>query len=414
MNRLSHTPRASLRRLLSWSALAALLSASGLGLAQPGDPAAEGQALYDRARAAEAEGKLEEACNLYAESDAQAADEWVRLDLARCLEKKGDTAAAIDAYERVAEMGGDKAHEAREQARRLRGGEDEEPAPGPRATEAEPLPPPPAVEEQRHGPDPQHYVFSDFIDTRLTWTIGDDDVLHATGETVPLSPNVSIGDRRRYRLFFDNLNSVFAGRENITHLVLYKKMPGFIERLETEASMVLRFDLASLASGSNNLGASLYDSGSFIRLFYRTGDAEDSREGLGLTLFPIDTDRFRLGYLYDITWGGTNPRINQSIFPRIQGSSPGFKFQYDHELFYVFAGMKTAQIVQVEEILTPGTSEVETIRIGQTNYGFLGGGGVTLGDYVNLDVGGGYFQQGKFDLPDVLGEDVFTFGFSGR
>ena len=275
----------------------------------------------------------------------------------------------------------------------------------------EPPPPiaPPPVEPV------QPYAFSDFMDTRLTWTIGDDDVLHETGEVAPLSPNVSIGDRRRYRLFFDGLNSQFGGRENLTHLVLYKKMPGFIERFDTEASLVLRFDLASLASGSGNLNSSLYDAGSFIRVFYRLGeDKNDESTGIGLTLFPIDTDRFRLGYLYDISWGGTNPRINQSIFPRIQGSSPGFKLQFDHEFFYVYGGMKTAQIVQVEEILTPGTSEVEVIRVGQTNYGALAGAGANVTDYVNVDAGFGYFQQGKFDLPDVLGEDVFTFGISGR
>ena len=76
----------------------------------------------------------------------------------------------------------------------------------------------------------------DFMDTRLSWTFGDDDFLHPTGSSFPLSPSFSIGDRPQYRLFFDALNSRFAGRENLTHLVMYKKMPGFIPRLTTEAA----------------------------------------------------------------------------------------------------------------------------------------------------------------------------------
>ncbi|MBX3202524.1 MAG: hypothetical protein KF894_30640, partial [Labilithrix sp.] len=145
---------------------------------------------------------------------------------------------------------------------------------------------------------------SGFMDTRLTWTFGDDDFLHKTGELVPLSPTFSVGERPQYRLFFDNLNSRFSGRENLTHLVMYKKLPAFIENLTTEAALVLRFDLAQLAANTGNLNAALYDTGSYLRLFYATGGNE-GKTGLGLTFFPLDTDRMRLGYLYDLSWGGT-------------------------------------------------------------------------------------------------------------
>jgi hypothetical protein len=253
-----------------------------------------------------------------------------------------------------------------------------------------------------------------FMDTRLTWTFGDDDFLHKTGELVPLSPTFSVGDRPQYRLFFDNLNSRFAGRENITHLVMYKKLPSFIDNLTTEAALVLRFDLAQLAANTGNLNSALYDTGSYLRLFYQTGGTEKP-QGLGLTFFPLDTDRFRLGYLYDLTWGGTAASINQSIFPRIQGAAPGLKVQYDHEKFYVFGGFKTATIVQPEQVLNPGgESEVEVVRVGETNYGFLGGAGVDPLENLRVDVGGGFFQQGKFDLEDVRGKSVYTYGGSGR
>ena len=257
-----------------------------------------------------------------------------------------------------------------------------------------------------------------FMDTRLTWTIGDDDVLHSTGLAYPLSPRLSIGDRSQYRLFFDNLNSRFSGRENLTHLVMYKKLPGFIRNLETEAALVMRVDMAQLATNSNNLNTAFYDAGSYLRMFYVTKrgdeDAKTPDQGLDLMMFPLDTDRFRLGYLYDISWGGTAGYINQSIFPRIRGGSPGFKLQFQGDGFYVFGGLKTASIVQVQEVLSPGTNEVETIKIAETNYGFLGGGGVDFTRWLRLDVGGGYFQQGSFELPDVFGERVYTFGGSGR
>src|SRR5438045_2555579 len=224
------------------------------------------------------------------------------------------------------------------------------------------------------------------MDTRLSWTFGDDDVLHATGQAFPLSPDTSIGDRKQYRLFFDNLNSRVGGRENLTHLVLYKKMPGFVRGLDTEASLVLRFDIGALSTNTNNLNQALYDAGSYIRAFYHTGDV-NGKTGFGVTFWPLDTDRFRLGYLYDISWGGTNASINQSIFPRIQGRAPGAKFQYNGERWNAYFGFKTATIVQVEQTLVPGTSEVETIRLGQTNYGFLLGGAADPTDFLHFDVG---------------------------
>lgn len=386
----------------------------------PDEDQTEAERLAEEAREALADGNVSEACELFEKSVDLEADEDVQFELAQCLERDDKPSEAAKVYEAVASAEGARSAEAQRRAEAIRKAlEKPEPAPVTEPGDPEPgpkpIPLPKGVEPEKKEPASPDYKFSDFIDTRLTFTFGDDDIVHATGETVPLSPNASFGDRRRYRLFFDNLNSLFAGRENLTHLVLYSKMPSFIDNLDTEASVVLRFDLGNLASGSGSLNSALYDSGSFIRLFYHFDeDTKKDDFGLGLTMFPIDTDRMRLGWLYDISWGGTNARINQSIFPRIQGSSPGFKLQFKHPYFYLYGGMKTAQIVQVEEILTPGVSEVEVIRVGETNYGGLFGGGVKITDYANIDVGGGYFQQGKFDLPDVLGEDVFTFGVSAR
>jgi hypothetical protein len=264
------------------------------------------------------------------------------------------------------------------------------------------------------GLAPPGVNYSNFMDTRLAWTFGTDDVLHPTGQLIPLSPSASIGDRPQYQMFFDNLNSRYNGRENLTHLVMYKKMPGFVPHLTTEAAVVLRFDLDALASQTGNLNTALYDSGSYIRLFYNTNTNKPA-EGLSATFFPLDTDRFRLGYLYDISWGGTNPYINQSIFPSIVGSAPGLKVQYDQESFYAFAGFKTAQIVQPTQILGTGNiNDVEETSVANTNYGFLAGLGADPFTHLHLDGGTGYFQQGRFDLNDVRGRPVYTYGFSGR
>jgi hypothetical protein len=264
------------------------------------------------------------------------------------------------------------------------------------------------------GMAPPGVNYGNFMDTRLSWTFGDDDFLHRTGELIPLSPTFSVGDRSQYRMFFDSLNSRFSGRENLTHLVMYKRMPGFIDRLTTEAAVVLRFDMANLSANTGNLNTALYDAGSYIRIFYNTNPNKE-KEGISAVFFPLDTDRFRLGYLYDISWGGTAANINQSIFPRIQGSSPGMKIQFDHEKFYAFAGFKTATIIQPQQILNAGNqNDVELTRVGETNFGGLMGGGVDVSRNVRFDVGGGWFQQGKFDLDDVRGKSVFTRGLSGR
>jgi len=407
--------------------------------AQQDDTKASAAALRDRARASLTSGDIAGACQLFEQSyqasrapGGTVPSEEVLFDLADCHDQLGTKAQAATEFEQVGASASPRAAEARRRAAALRapavlpppplppsaqplGMPPPPPPPGGPLGDATPPPPPPlsdAVETLTAGPPPTH--LGDFMDTRLSWTFGDDDVLHATGLAYPLSPNFSIGDRPQYRLFFDNLNSRFGGRENLTHLALYKKMPGFIPKLDTEASMVLRFDFTQLGTNTNNVNQAFYDAGSFIRMFYHTDGNAEGKVGLGLTLWPIDTDRFRLGYLYDITWGGTNAYINQSIFPRIQGSAPGAKLQYDGKGWNLFAGFKTAGIVQLQETLAPGTSQVEQIHLTQVNVGVLGGGAFDLGEYVHLDVGAGYFQQGKFDLPDVAGQSVYTYGGSAR
>jgi hypothetical protein len=421
------------RRALAPLAATAILCLSAAARAQPAPEAdpSSAAALRDKGRAALQGGDVAGACLLFEQAYQAAgkpgasgppADD-VLFDLADCHEKQGKGAIAAAEFEQIASGSSGRADEAKKRAATLRTPPKppgaEQPPPVPTAVTPGPVPgpmvPPPPVVAPPEKKVELPVRIGDFMDTRLSWTFGDDDVLHTTGIAQPLSPDANVGDRKNYRLFFDNLNSRFGGRENLTHLALYKKMPGFFSHLDTEASLVVRLDVAELSKGANNLNRAFYDAGSFIRAFYHTDGNDNGKVGLGLTLYPLDTDRMRLGYLYDISWGGTAASINQSIFPRIQGGSPGGRINYQGENWGVFLGMKTAQLVQTEQILKPGgANEVEAVKIGQTNYGVLLGGNVDIADMVRIDAGGGYFQQGKFDLDGVLGKPVYTVGESAR
>jgi hypothetical protein len=414
------------RTRLPVPALAALLLASSSALAED----LKADALRDKAKAALAAGDTAGACILFEQSyqasrapgSAVAPDDAL-FDLADCHEKLGKGMVASAEFDQIAKGGGPKAADAAARSAAAQSAMRPPPAPPPGSPAvAEPAPapppalPPPALPVATLTAGEAPTTYGNFMDTRLSWTFGDDDVLHAVGQVIPVSPSFSVGNRPQYRLFFDALDSRFSGRENITHLALYKKMPGFIKRLDTEASAVLRFNFAQLGQVNNNLNAAFYDAGSFIRIFYHTGDDPNGKTGLGLTLWPIDTDRFRLGYLYYNSWGGTGAGAapTESIFPRIQGSAPGAKLQYDGENWSIFAGFKTAQISQVETVPAPGVNTVQQTSVNQTNAGVLGGISADFTDFFRLDVNGGYFQQGKFNLPDVLGKSVYTGGFSAR
>lgn len=246
----------------------------------------------------------------------------------------------------------------------------------------------------------------DFLDTRLTWTFGDDDVLAATGQRVPISALPSIGDRPQYQLFFDALNTRFAGRENLTHLTMYARAPGFIPRVMTEASLVLRFDVGQLSTNSGNLNQALYDAGSFLRVQYQTNLARPN-DGLSVTFFPFDTDRFRLGYLWDLSWGGND------IFPRRVGGAPGVRFAFDSGVFSVWAGFKTAQIVVPLAVML-NSGDIDVVRVQETQYAGLAGVSIRPVDLFRLDASGGFFQQGRFDFPGVRGLPAYVFGGSIR
>ena len=138
----------------------------------------------------------------------------------------------------------------------------------------------------------------DFLDTRLSFVFADDNVLAKAGETTPNSPNARFGGGSQNTQFYDNFNSKYSGFETFSNVVLYKKVPAFFEGLTTEAALTI------LVLEQPSGGLILQDNSSYIRLNYKPWTWGE-KESLSLTGFPVSADRFRLGYAYRISWGGS-------------------------------------------------------------------------------------------------------------
>jgi hypothetical protein len=146
-------------------------------------------------------------------------------------------------------------------------------------------------------------------------------------------------------------------------------------------------------------------------MFY-SWSAARPRDGLEVVLFPLDTNRFRLGYLYDLSWGGG------SIFTsRSTGLTPGAKLQLSIGPFSYFLGFKTAIINQEVELAATDLAEAteyDVIGLRETNYGGLTGFGIDVTPWFHLDLSGGVFQTGTFPISGLRTEPVYSYGGSGR
>lgn len=248
----------------------------------------------------------------------------------------------------------------------------------------------------------------DFVDSRVTFTLSDDNVLADPGETLVNSPGVDFGPREGNFFPFENLDSRDSGQETLSHLVLYKALPGFSDRFLTEASLVIRAGLYG------NGDVSFHDDGSFIRLSYAlAGNYSEGEDGEGisdpdrsiaLTLFPYTSERFRLGYQFDLSWGG------QGIFTELNDRPvPAVRLQWNDQWGYAFAGAKTTRQLQATtDAEEAGNNELAAF------YGVLGGFGLEFGDNVMWETNGGYYQSGSNRKPDVVGEPIDSFGVSTR
>lgn len=230
---------------------------------------------------------------------------------------------------------------------------------------------------------------SGFMDTRLAFTLTNENMLVKPGETIPSVPGWRFGTPNSLGvLFFDNYDSKYSGFETLTHGTMYRSYSR--GHLQAEAAVVVRFN--ELTENSIPLS----DAGTYIVLSNWKDPTHKDPTRISLTAFPVSADRFRLGYSYRLSYGG-NPE-----YKRARSSTPGMKLQYDFEKGYAFLGAKSGVIVD------PKDGEQKTALAG------LAGAGFDPNDMVRVEVNGGVFDRGYNELQDVQNEKVMLVGGSGQ
>ncbi len=230
---------------------------------------------------------------------------------------------------------------------------------------------------------------SGFMDTRLAFTITNENILAKPGETIPSVPGWRFGTPNSLGvLFFDNYDTRFSGFETLSHATMYRNYSK--GHLQAEGAFVLRINELS------ETNISLSDAGTYITVSNWKDPTHKDPTRVSLTAFPVSADRFRLGYSYRLSWGG-NPE-----YKRARSSTPGVKLQYDGNGVYAFVGAKSGVIVD------PNDGEQKAALAG------LAGGGVDLSPMLRFEVNGGIFDRGYNELQDVQQEKVILFGGSAQ
>ena len=229
----------------------------------------------------------------------------------------------------------------------------------------------------------------DILDARIDFPFADDNILRDAGEDRQSSPDASFTP------------PAGLDYQSFVHLGIYKKLDlggNFIP----EAALYLKLDVAE--SGG------IRDDSSYIRLNYFV-DGEARRKNLYLQLLPIDADRERLGFHYEVSWGGTD------IFPRnFRGSlAPGARFGYESDHFYAYAGAKTALVRSASASELDNEEGNTTLFVERTFYGLLAGFGVELGvEGLWFEANGGFFEKGTNNKSEVLGKSIHAGGGSAQ
>jgi hypothetical protein len=230
---------------------------------------------------------------------------------------------------------------------------------------------------------------SGFMDTRLAFTLTNENLLVSPGETIPSVPGWRFGTPNSLGvLFFDNYDTRYSGFETLSHAVMYRDFHK--GHFDAETAFVLRINELSQSN------ISLSDDGSYIVLSdWKDPDHKDPTR-VSLTVFPVSADRFRLGYSYRLSWGG-DPE-----YGRANSATPGMKIQYDNNMGYAFVGAKSAVILD------------ERTAEDKSALAFLAGAGIDPTPLVRLEINGGYFDRGYNELVDVDDQKVRLFGASAQ
>lgn len=234
----------------------------------------------------------------------------------------------------------------------------------------------------------------ELVDTRLVFIAGDDDFMHDAGTTVPPSPGADIGDRAGYDQFYDQREGSERGTESRTHLVLHAEAEGYFEGLTTDAALVLELDHDRILNGDPR---AIHDDGTYLRLTQRYGERT-----LEVLMMPFSSDRLRLGYLWDVSWGGDH------VFP---GAStvPGLRIAWEAPFYSLELGAKTARLQFVTRDLDERSGQIEAF------FGAFGGFGIGRRESgLRLDANAGFFEKGRNPNGPVRGERVDSGGASAR
>jgi hypothetical protein len=136
------------------------------------------------------------------------------------------------------------------------------------------------------------------MDTRLAFTLTNENILAKPGETTPSAPGWRFGTPSSLGvLFFDGYDTRYSGFETLSHATMYREYGS--GHLQAEGAFVVRInDL-----GENTI--SLSDDGSYLTISDWKDPTHKDPTRVSLTAFPVSADRFRLGYSYRLSWGWT-------------------------------------------------------------------------------------------------------------
>lgn len=228
---------------------------------------------------------------------------------------------------------------------------------------------------------------SGFMDTRLAFTFTNENMLAKPGETTPSAPGWRFGTPNALGvLFFDGYDTRYSGFETLSHAVMYREYTR--GHLQAEASLVVRLD----DLGENTVDLS--DDGTYVTLSNWKDPTHKDPTRISLTAFPLSADRFRLGYSYRLSWGGS-PEYRRSA-----SSVPGLKLQYDGPNMYAFVGAKSSVVVDPKD-----NQEKAALAA-------LAGAGFDPTPLLRVEVNGGTFDRGYNDLSDVRDQKVRLYGAS--
>jgi hypothetical protein len=231
---------------------------------------------------------------------------------------------------------------------------------------------------------------SGFMDTRLAFTLTNENILVKPGETVPSVPGWRFGTPNSLGvLFFDGYDTRYSGFETLSHAVVYREYRS--GHLQVEGALVVRIDDLS----ETRLGLS--DDGSYIAISNWKDPSHKDPTRISLTAFPVSSDRFRLGYSYRLSWGGS-PEYTAST-SSLLAPVPGIKLQLDTARTYAFVGAKSATLID------PDGHARSALAV-------LGGAGVDPVPMLRLEANAGYFDRGYDPVPGAGHNKVRLFGGS--